>query len=140
MFQPLRHGFFYGVLTMTTKVSVDCKIHELLDEIGSQRVADDSPCFVVNRSGCSASLRPVNGWLYLQNIRTDEHERGRGCASDLLNELCELADNAGITIFLEVDAAPGGSMTDSQLMDWYWRFGFRGGREEMVREPQGNDD
>ncbi len=47
----------------------------------------------------------------------------------------ELADEHGVAIVLEVDAFDEDGLDNQQLADWYWRFGFRGTPDEMVREP-----
>jgi len=76
----------------------------------------------------------VGDSIYIMNIRTAPSARGQGLASEVLATLCELADRFGVTLFLEVEQSDG--LDARQLLDWYWRHGFRGGAGEMVREPR----
>ncbi|TWT95771.1 hypothetical protein [Neorhodopirellula pilleata] len=106
---------------------------ETLCELGFE---SKGHCYVSERGDCRAAIRPSNGWLYLMNIRTNPRSRSLGQASALLRDICRIADDFRVTVFLEVEAGSDSDMTESQLLDWYWRHGFRGCKSEMIREPQ----
>lgn len=86
------------------------------------------------RWGLRESL--VGGEIYLLNIHTDVMQRGEGAASEALDSICELADRFGVKMFLEVERFDDGPLDAQELCDWYWRFGFRGPLDEMIREPR----
>lgn len=92
---------------------------------------------VISLGASEASLRsPRRGdGVYLMKIRTACRSRGQGEASRLLSLICETADRHELTLFLEVEEDDG--LCDTDLADWYWRFGFRGDLTEMIREPRG---
>ncbi len=50
-------------------------------------------------------------------------------------EICALADEFDVTVFLEIEPFGESGLSVDQLSDWYWRFGFRGEAAEMIREP-----
>lgn len=91
------------------------------------------------REGARVGLRPnkTGDSLYIMNIRTDTTDRGKGSASKALATLCEMADRFGVVMFLEVEeeVEESDGMDADQLLDWYWRNGFRGDAPKMVREP-----
>jgi GNAT superfamily N-acetyltransferase len=65
-----------------------------------------------------------------------------GHGSRMLNQLCELADQHGIT--LKLKALPLGAkpypFSRDELIDWYKRHGFTGRRSRLIREPQRTGD
>ena len=117
---------------------MDESIDQMFEELEVERETDREGVVIVRNSGAIASMRRarVGESVYLMLIRTDRNQQGRGHASELLAEICNAADRNGVCLFLEVEKGDDGNLSESQLMDWYWRFGFRGEREEMVREPQ----
>lgn len=97
----------------------------------------DDRVHIVSGDGCKASLRRsrTGDALYLMKIATDARSRGQGNASALLGAICEAADEHSVTMFLEVECQEGSGLDAAQLVDWYWRHGFRGTPAEMIREP-----
>jgi hypothetical protein len=82
-------------------------------------------------------LRPSRAGdsVYIMRIRSND--RGKGSASETLGIVCDMADEFEVDLFLEVEADDG--LADRQLAEWYWRFGFRGSLEEMIRHPNSPD-
>lgn len=48
--------------------------------------------------------------------------RGRGHGSQLLQQICDAADEAQVILSLEI--MPSGPLDYEALQDWYWRYGF----------------
>jgi hypothetical protein len=113
-------------------------MHDSIDvffaEIEELKVAPNVYRF---NEGVSVGLRSSRAGdaVYLMKITTDLLNRGQGRASETLSSICNLADQCGVTLFLEVEKF-GLGLDESDLAEWYWRFGFRGDLTEMVREPQ----
>jgi len=103
---------------------------------------------VVELDGSSASLRKsrCGNSVYLMKITTRPEMRGNGHASQLLGMICDAADVHGIELFLEAEWFPAfdedadAGLTIEALADWYWRFGFRGDPDELIREPRRNSE
>jgi len=72
-------------------------------------------------------------------IHTPAAEQGNGHATDLMREVCDEADQAGIVLVLW--PSPYGddiALSAGMLRDWYARFGFRQIQSEpvmMARAP-----
>ena len=90
-----------------------------------------------------AFLRTKNSaTIYLESIVSLNVKCGNG--SIAMNKICELADSAGVTIWLETKPLCG-TITEDDLIKWYEKFDFqklnwqekqaRGGFQDMVREP-----
>ena len=73
--------------------------------------------------------------VYIMRIRSND--RGKGSASETLGIVCDMADEFEVDLFLEVEADDG--LSAEQLAEWYWRFGFRGRLDEMIRHPNSTD-
>lgn len=75
--------------------------------------------------------------LHLEMMTVFRDRRGKGAGSKILKEVTSMADQAGVTISLE--AIPkGGTMSATQLTEWYGRHGFKPHPEYddvMVRPP-----
>ncbi|MFE9660315.1 GNAT family N-acetyltransferase [Streptomyces sp. NPDC005955] len=74
----------------------------------------------------------------ISEIAVWPEQRGKGWGSDLLAEVCHLADEERISLMLYVEAGPGG-LSDEQLGEWYGRYGFlrcENDESVMVRFPQ----
>ena len=71
--------------------------------------------------------------LEISNVFTEEHRRGEGFASKLINKICDEADEAGVGLILMPDT--------SVLESWYKTFGFVTIQTEpatlMARSPKG---
>lgn len=114
-------------------------VDRMFEELEAEPHTTRPGAVIVRNGGAIASMRPARAGgdsVYLMHIRTDRNQRGKGHASELLAAICEGADRNGVCLFLEVEKGDGGNLSESQLMNWYWRFGFSGEREEMVREPR----
>jgi|GEM_PF-2394075 len=85
--------------------------------------------------GVTFGVRPLEGndAVRLIDMHTDIAHRGAGLASETLRELCRLADEYDVTIWLKVEADDG--LNAQALMDWYCRNGFLGDASEMKRAP-----
>jgi hypothetical protein len=81
--------------------------------------------------GVDISLRPSRAGdaVYVMKIRS--RMRGQGLASASLESVCSVADECKIDLFLEVEESDG--LDSNQLAEWYWRHGFRGNLQEMIR-------
>ncbi len=101
-------------------------------------VTREGDVYLVSEDGAEASIRRSRSGdaVYLMKIRTSPNQRGKGFASAILCSICEAADQHGVTLFLEVERQDDSGLTESELADWYWRFGFRGVATEMIREPK----
>lgn len=102
---------------------------------------DPDQVVLVEAGDAIASLRKARSGdgVYLMKIRTNPRSQQQGFGSALLGRLCDEADREDVTLFLEVEETAEGP--DAQtLADWYWRFGFRGDKTEMVRLPAGEGD
>ena len=91
---------------------------------------------LIEFGGANARVRPtrVGGdAVYVAAIRVPESLRGQGLATHLHQEVCRIADNQGVTLCLTVEPEEGGLSID-ELLDWYWRMGFRGTADEIIRE------
>lgn len=117
---------------------IEQSIDRMFEELEVEHETNRLGVVNVRNSGAIVSMRRarVGESVYLMHIRTDRNQQGRGHASELLAEICKAADRNGVCLFLEVEKGDNGNLSESQLLDWYWRLGFRGEREEMVREPQ----
>lgn len=68
-------------------------------------------------------------------VKTEPGYERQGFASDLLKTVCRAADEADVTLFLEVARQVCCEMTEGELAEWYRRRVFRGDPSEMIREP-----
>jgi hypothetical protein len=61
---------------------------------------------------------------------------GKGQGSQIIKFLCDSADEYGVRLCIQAEAQHNGNltMTTSELIDWYVKFGFIGNRL-MQREP-----
>lgn len=61
---------------------------------------------------------------------------GTGQGSEILNSLCATADVFGVRLCIQAEAQDNGNpgLTNEDLINWYRRFGFTGGRI-MHRDP-----
>lgn len=116
-----------------TRETID-GIIRMLEALGCET---DERVQIVEREGCKASLprSRVGDAVYILKIVTEPQFRGQGRASDLLSEICEAADEYAVVLFLEVEQMDGGAMEPTELAEWYWRHGFRGDMDEMIRIP-----
>ena len=73
--------------------------------------------------------------IYIQKISTDPVYRGDGSASFALELICVTADETGVILCLIVEPFNDEPITSTELVGWYWKFGFRGDASEMIREP-----
>lgn len=81
-----------------------------------------------------ADLVEISPEHYLiTRINVPRELRGRGLASELLQEIIEDADEEGVT--LEIHPVSSGSLTRSDLVLWYKRHGFRWGESGISQEP-----
>ncbi len=88
-----------------------------------------------NAIGCmylhfEPSMRPPMVWV----IYLKAYGKRKGNGSKMLRMLCRFADEAGIRLYLESVADPGGPLAGVQLVNWYKRYGFQGD-VVMEREP-----
>lgn len=71
---------------------------------------------------------------YITRIQVPESHRQRGHGASLMRECCQWADEVGCTLWLEIGSY--GPLDNSQLYEWFGRFGFRGPLgEPMHRRP-----
>ena len=79
-----------------------------------------------------------DGYLWLNSIMT--LERGKGYASEVLQKICDIADEFQVTLVLT--PVPFGKdkkeiLTTSQLIKWYKKYGFvKYHIEDMKRQPK----
>ncbi len=101
---------------------------------------DDGNTFRFDDTLISLRATLAGDAVYITKIWTESEDRGDGSATDALNTLCGIADGAGATLCLGVEPFDTGGLTEDQLLEWYWRFGFRGDSTEMIRAPLVADD
>ena len=80
----------------------------------------------------------ADGWL-ITGVQVQARFRGQGYASDLLDRVCQDADEEGVKLFLEI--APDGTGLDEAVLDaFYRRHGFEAWEEgdeySRIREPR----
>ncbi len=116
----------------------DCELHnnvaEFLGRLAQFRIDDR----VYQMCGdARVGIRPSRAGdeIHIMKISTPPKRQGQGEASQTLDEICGLADELGVTLFLEVERFGDGGLAEGELLDWYWRRGFRGDAQEMIREP-----
>jgi GNAT superfamily N-acetyltransferase len=121
-----RIGFFLGA-------TIDMKpvVRDFFESV--QGYATGKPAVYSFVEGVEVGLRPSRKGdsVYVLKIRSRPDVRGQGLASETLKAICTKADQHGVDLFLEVEESDGLSSAD--LSDWYWRYGFRGNLQEMVR-------
>lgn len=105
-------------------------VKTFFEEIADHSVGDNVFSFV---EGVVIGLRQSKAGdaVYIMKVRSAS--RGQGLASETLCRICDAADSNAVTLFLEIEADDG--LTAEQLAEWYWRYGFRGSKTEMIREP-----
>ena len=104
--------------------------------------------FTVNRSVASASLLPIGSYdnlffnplnlpiYFFHRINVIEGYRGIGEGTLLLTELCKIADEEKIAIFLGIN--PSGRMNRRELKEWYEKYGWEYLHSNMmIRWPKG---
>ena len=57
-----------------------------------------------------------------------------------MQRVCLAADEHGVELFLGVEPFGEGGLEEEDLVAWYWGFGFRGDKDEMIRRPAGQED
>jgi hypothetical protein len=74
----------------------------------------------------------------ITRIEVGNEERGKGYATQLLNEICMDADRERIRLWLEIAPDESNGLDYVQLLSWYKRHGFEQFMMEgiMVRDPQ----
>ena len=93
----------------------------------------------------SASKQLINGFV-MQAIVTDPEHRGRGEARETLKNLLKAADEASLTLKLEVAPIKNfikrgqKNLTRNQLEKWYAKHGFEKNKNLsiMTRNPKNN--
>jgi GNAT superfamily N-acetyltransferase len=70
----------------------------------------------------------------LNRVFTPPKLRGKGHAREAMGKMLQLADDLGITIYLDIN--PYGDMDYQQLEDWYKRLGFKEWNGAMKRIPK----
>jgi len=106
-----------------------CK--QFLNEVSEFQTRENVYSFV---DGVEIGLRISRAGDCIYILKIHSSIRGEGLASGTLREVCSIADNLGVTLFLEVEESDG--LTKKELGDWYWRFGFRGDYSMMERGPK----
>lgn len=80
----------------------------------------------------------VGGWL-ITGVEVQARFRGQGIASDLLDRVCQDADDEGVKLFLEIDP-DGTGLSEAALDAFYSRHGFEeweeGDERSRVRPPR----
>lgn len=100
-------------------------------------IALESQGYVLRLHGTQAWLSAYGEAIQIGWIHTDETERGKGHASQLLRRICSLADEIGVTLSLKAQPkARKIGLVEEQLVEWYRRHGFEGDQHRMTRPPQ----
>lgn len=80
-------------------------------------------CIRLGHKLAVADLSYIGGSIWeLSRINVPADYRGQGYGSELLGQVCDDADNEGVTLVLNIN--PYGALTYQQLQDWYERWGF----------------
>lgn len=79
----------------------------------------------------------TNGNIVLDAIRVPEELRGTGIGTQVMNDLCNYADEKNVYVFCTPSTELGGS-SKSRLINFYKRFGFtlNKGRNKDFSEMQ----
>jgi len=96
-------------------------------------------CFTIKLSDYQCAIADLceyygKGYL-LTRVNVPAEFRGKGYATQLLKQVLAAADEAQITLLLEVAPGIGSSMTAEQLRAWYSRHGFLDWKGIMRRKP-----
>jgi len=82
--------------------------------------------------------KQIDGWL-ITGVQVQAAFRGNGYASDLLDKVCQDADDEGVKLFLEI-SPDGTGLSDAALDAFYRKHGFEewedGDEGSRVREPR----
>lgn len=121
--------------------NVDAFLDEYFKETSPNPFNDRQRVF----NGAIIELYPVRstqykeGEIHLSDIRSVSPKQGYG--KEAMTFLVDLADRHGVFLTLEADAylkGEKGTMTTSQLITWYKKFGFKNvTKTEMTRKPKG---
>lgn len=65
-----------------------------------------------------------SGILEITHMRCDPDHRGRGCASLLMQRVCNEADQARKVLMLHPQPYADSPLDEAALIEWYARFGF----------------
>ncbi len=101
--------------------------------VGAQSVPIN--VFIVRKNGVSATMSAKDEAVSISVICTEQRERQKGRASQLLKWICMCADQARVTLVLWVEADDSNGLTEEQLSAWYRRYAFTGSPSNMTRKP-----
>jgi GNAT superfamily N-acetyltransferase len=127
LFQALRHACWER---LTTKQKEFLSLPGFVEQSGQ---------YLMTHQGAKAWLAPRGEEIWLAMIQTDEAQREKGQASLLLQKICALADQVGVTLSLRAEPkALKIGLDQDQLVGWYSssRFGFKGDWPNMTRPPR----
>lgn len=71
---------------------------------------------------CMMDAQDESPTVYVADITVYAQHRGRGHGSEILDQICRMADEEGVKLMLNVSSS--GPMTDEDLEGWYGRRGF----------------
>ncbi len=91
---------------------------------GTPSLYDPESGALYEASGVSFATDDPEMAVTIKRIDVPHAWRGKGIGSALLRVGCDDADGSGITLDLEVGAAPSGSLDNAALAAWYARYGF----------------
>ena len=74
-------------------------------------------------------IQPMVWIMYLRS-----YDKGKGHGKKMLNELCSLADQYNVTLYLEPVPDKDSNLKHGDLVAWYRRSGFSG-YHTMERQP-----
>lgn len=77
----------------------------------------------------------------ITRINIPSRHRNKGVGTRLLSKCCQIADLNNYTLFIQVSAySEEMNMSNSDLTNWYGKFGFTGDMSLMKREVEINHD
>jgi ribosomal protein S18 acetylase RimI-like enzyme len=71
---------------------------------------------------------------FITAVLVKPNMRRRGYGTKLLQEICKEAD--AIKASLALDVLSSGEMTNEELKNWYWKFGFIISDDMMIRKAK----
>jgi len=69
------------------------------------------------------ALVGLPGVTWISRINVAESQRGKGVGSQLLRQICDAADDEGVTLGLEISSS--GPLSNEKLEHWYSAHGFQ---------------
>jgi GNAT superfamily N-acetyltransferase len=118
------------------------RVRDALKAFKDKYVAEDGNGYLeLSYKQCRAFLKRYNGpghhpdAVSLQGFTVIPEARGKGHGNRALSQICQWADKHKIELKLWVEQYDNGPLNNSQLVQFYRKFGFKGTQDGMTRIP-----